>query len=358
MESKEPGDKDQKTNQDIPEATNELNELIKKNEDLLKFQKKCEEDIANLKKENESRKEIINNKNNAELFNLIIDELKDYLESQNRTNEIIEQKQKLQHDIDNAYYKAQQASANYDELEAYNADIIKKIKEINEEKNKIEDKLKENYNNTKIECDKFKEEYQKKYDEISNDVIIKENEDLKNRIKECQENTNKIKENINEQMEMRKKQNDSITSMLNGQINDKLSEIDKETNKFEVENEKLKAEIANERAKFGDDTDLTKEYNKKFEKAKKEYEKIFKDLIQLKQENLKLRELDPLSIKDHIEKSKQALDELVKNNKDLQAKIKELKNKKSNDAATPTKKIEDDKKAEDDKEEDEKEEKK
>ena len=28
------------------------------------------------------------------------------------------------------------------------------------------------YNNTKIECDKFKEEYQKKYDEISNDVII------------------------------------------------------------------------------------------------------------------------------------------------------------------------------------------
>ena len=89
----------------------------------------------------------------------------------------------------------------------------------------------------KIQCEKFREEYQKKYDEISNDVIIKENEDLRNRIKECQENTNKIKENINEQMEMRKKQNDSITSMLNGQINDKLSEIDKETNKFEAENE-------------------------------------------------------------------------------------------------------------------------
>ena len=32
-------------------------------------------------------------------------------------------------------------------------------------------------------------------------------------------------------MKMRKKQNDSITSILNGQINDKLSEIDKETNR-------------------------------------------------------------------------------------------------------------------------------
>ena len=38
-------------------------------------------------------------------------------------------------------------------------------------------------------------------------------------------------------------------------------------------------EIALERAKFGDDPDLTTEYNKKFDKAKKEYEKIFKDLI-------------------------------------------------------------------------------
>ena len=135
---------------------------------------------------------------------------------------------------------------------------------------------------------------------------------------------------------MRKKQSDSITNMLNGQINDKLNEINQETNKFEEENEKLKLDIAIERSKYGDDPDLTKEYNKKFEKAKKEYEKIFKDLIQLRQENLKLKELDPQSIKNEIERSKQKLDELVKNNKDLQAKIKELKNKnKDGPGATP-----------------------
>ena len=144
--------------------------------------------------------------------------------------------------------------------------------------------------------------------------------------------------------------NESITSMLNGEIHDKMSEIDKETNKYEEENEKLKLDIAIEKSKFGDDTDLTKDYNKKFEKAKKEYEKIFKDLIQLTQENHKLRELDPVSIRKEIESSKKRLDELVKNNKDLQAKIKELKNKKNEEKKGEEKK--------EDKKEDEKEDEK
>ena len=332
------------------EVNKELKELIEKNEDLLNFQKKCEEEIKTLQKDNEAHREMIKTKDGSELFELIIDELKDYIKSQNRANEIAEEKKKLQDDINNAYYKAQQASANYDQLEVYNSDIIKKIKEINEEKNKIEEKLKQSYEETKQHCDKFKEEYQKKYDEISNEVIIKENEELKAKIKEVEENTNKIKENINEQMEMRKKQNESITSMLNGEIHDKMSEIDKETNKYEEENEKLKLDIAIEKSKFGDDTDLTKDYNKKFEKAKKEYEKIFKDLIQLTQENHKLRELDPVSIRKEIESSKKRLDELVKNNKDLQAKIKELKNKKNEEKKGEEKK--------EDKKEDEKEDEK
>ena len=176
----------------------ELSELIKKNEELLNFQKQCEEEIKSIQKENDTKKEEIKTKNNAELFDLIISELKDYLKSQDQTQQIIQDKEKIQNEINNAYYKAQQASQNIDEIEKYNTDIIKKIKEINEEKSKIEEKLKKNYEDTKVQCDKFKEEYQKKYDEISNEAIIKENEDLKVRIKECEENTNKIKQNINE----------------------------------------------------------------------------------------------------------------------------------------------------------------
>ena len=349
----------------------ELNELLKKNEELLNYQKQCDEQIKNLEKENESKKEEIKTKNNnQELFDLIISELKDYLKSKEQTEEIAQQKKKLQDDINNAYYKAQQATQNYDELEKYNSDILKKIKEINEEKAKIEERLKQNYEETKNQCNKFREEYQKKYNEISNEAIIKENEDLKVRIKECEENTNKIKKNIDEQMEMRKKQTDDITNMLNGQISDKLSEINKETDKFEEENAKLKLDIEIEKAKFGDDQDFMKTFNKKFDKAKKEYEKVFRDLVQLSQENRKLKELDPVSIKEEIDRNKEKLNELVKNNKDLQAKIKEFKNKPQQPATTDNKedkkedkkeeevKKEDVKKEEDKKEEDKKEEKK
>ena len=96
----------------------ELNELIKKNEELLNIQKESEEKIQTLIKENNIKKEEIKQKNNnKELFDLIVAELKDYLKSQKETDEISEEKQKLQNQINNAYYKAQQASQNYEELE-------------------------------------------------------------------------------------------------------------------------------------------------------------------------------------------------------------------------------------------------
>ena len=89
----------------------ELNELLKKNEELLNYQKQCDEQIKNLEKENESKKEEIKTKNNnQELFDLIISELKDYLKSKEQTEEIAQQKKQLQDDINNAYYKAQQAT--------------------------------------------------------------------------------------------------------------------------------------------------------------------------------------------------------------------------------------------------------
>jgi len=340
----------------------QIDDILKQNQNIIDLQKKCEEEILSLKKKKDTKKEEIKTKNNAELFDLIVAELKNYLKSQEQTQEIIQEKEKMQNEINNAYYKAQQASEQYDEIEQYNADIISKIKKINAEKDEIEEKLKKNFEDTKVQCEKFKEEYQKKFDEISNEAILKENEDLKVRIKECEENTNKIKQNINEQMEMRKKQSDDITNMLNGQISTKLGEINKETDKFEEENERLQKEIEIEKAKFGDDPDLMKDYNKKFDKAKKEYEKTFRDFIQINQEHQKLKELDPVSIQKEIDSNKAKLDALVKSNKELQAKIKEIKNKKSNEATAgtanegATDKKEEDKKEDNKKEEDKKEE--
>ena len=156
MEPKQPKAKTEKEKQD------ELADILKKNEFFINEQKKGEEEIEKLKKENDIKKEEIKTKNNEELFNLIIDELKDYLKSQDATNEIAQEKQKLESDINNAYYKAKQAIEHSKEIDLANKDIISKIKEINEETKEIEKKIKQNYDETKAQCDKFKEEYKKK----------------------------------------------------------------------------------------------------------------------------------------------------------------------------------------------------
>jgi len=243
MESKQSKEKTEKEKQD------ELADILKKNEFFINQQKLGEEEIEKLKKENDIKKEEIKTKNNEELFNLIIDELKDYLKSQDATNEIAQEKQKLENDINNAYYKAKQAIEHSKEIDLANKDIISKIKEINEETKEIEKKLKQNYDETKSQCDKFKEEYKKKFDEISNEALMKENEELSKKVQETKENSESIKKNINEQLGMRKEHENTLTS----QYNSKLSEITKETDKMEVENKQLREQIEKEKSKFGED---------------------------------------------------------------------------------------------------------
>ena len=233
-------EEDENIDPETKEAKKELKELIEKNEELLNFHKKCEEDIKTLQKNNEIRRKKIKSINDMGIFDFTIDELKDYINTQNQANEIAEEKKKLQEDINNTYYKAQQASANYDQLEIYNSDIIKKIKEINEEKNKIEEKLKQTYEDTKHHCDVFKEEYKKKYDEISNEVIIKENEELKSRIKEVEENTNRIKEDVLEKIRLflinyPLDKSINLGEELVNYLNRKLKELNPESDNYEEE---------------------------------------------------------------------------------------------------------------------------
>ena len=109
-------------------------------------------------------------------------------------------KKNLENEINNAYYKAKQAIQFTKDAELQNKDIIAKIKAINEQKNEIEKKLKQDYEETKAQCDKFKEEYKKKFDEVSNEALIKENEDLAKKVQETKENSANIKKNINERI--------------------------------------------------------------------------------------------------------------------------------------------------------------
>lgn len=325
--SKKKGDKEE-------DVQTELQAYLEKNQDLFESEKLSEEKISLLKKENETKKNLIQTKTNLEIFDLIIEELKLYLQEQDKSQNLVNEKQKIQDEINTYYGRAKMAAQNMEVVEKCNKDIMENIKKINADKEQIKKMEEERYNDTKEKCDKFMEEYKQKYDEISNEAIEKENDELRLRIKECEENTAKIKENINEQMEMRKKQTEDIQNMLNGQIQGKLDEIGKESDKYTEENENLKKEIEIEKAKYGDNPDIMKGFNKKFEKAKKEYEVLLKDLIQFNQENQKLKAVDTVSIQKEIDKNKVVLENLIKQNKELQVKIKEAKeqkNKKENE---------------------------
>ena len=91
MEQKSSKEKNEKEKE--KEKQNELNEILKKNEFFIAQQKLSEEEIEKLKKESEDKKEQIKTKTNPELFELVINELKDYLKSQEQTAEIVKDKQ-------------------------------------------------------------------------------------------------------------------------------------------------------------------------------------------------------------------------------------------------------------------------
>ena len=67
---------------------------------------------------------------------------------------------------------------------------------------------------------------------------MKENKKLELKIKDCEESLNKIKQN--EKKEMRRKQTEAIQNMINGLMEGKLTEINKETDKYDEENKKFK----------------------------------------------------------------------------------------------------------------------
>ena len=90
---------------------------------------------------------------------------------------------------------------------------------------------------------------------------MKENEELSKKVQETKENSESIKKNINEQLGMRKEHENTLTT----QYNSKLSEITKETDKMEVENEKLRKEIEIEKSKFGEE-EFSQTIKKKFDK--------------------------------------------------------------------------------------------
>ena len=123
--------KTKKKTTETEEKTNiqsELNELILKNQDLIENEKECEQKIANLKSENELKLSEVNSKNNSEIFDLIINSLKNYLKAQDLSQEIENQKQQLKDEASYTYVRANVFSKNFEPVDKFSAGILANIK--------------------------------------------------------------------------------------------------------------------------------------------------------------------------------------------------------------------------------------
>jgi hypothetical protein len=214
------------------------------------------------------------------------------------------------------------------EYEKYNKSLLEKVKEINEEKDQLEKDEHEKCETIRQKCEEFKRDVVSKFQVTDTDLIRKENDTLKEKLKEYQDHSKLIEESIKQQLEFKDEQLHLIEDGLSAQLNPKL-------NDFEGQNEKLKAENMELRKEYNDNIqelnelqELLSKFYSNFEIGKKEFEKKAQELFKLTKENKELKSLDPTSIIEETSKYKLELDSLVRVNKEISEKISNLKKQK------------------------------
>ena len=314
----------------------EIMSYLSKNETLLKTENESEKEMKQIKEENEKYLQEIKSKSSDEIFDEIVKALNSTMQLEKEAQESQDKISIENENIKTYYLNAQTVDKQYNELDAYNKTILQKIKEISQDKIKIAELEETKTKEIGEQCEKFKKEFLEKFNSTSCEVIKKDNDELAKKLEECIVSTQKIKETIEAQHDLKNNKKMDFESILTAQITDKLNSLTSQSNDFKKENEKLHNELEAEEIKSKQLTEEMKKKTRIFENQKKKYEKIMRDLISIQKENNELKRIDAVSMRKEIEKSKEQLAELVKENKDLQAKIKELKDLKQKKEAEKT----------------------
>lgn len=314
----------------------EVMRYLSQNEKMLVTQTESEKEIAAIKKETNQYLESVKSKSSDELFDEIIKAINETMEEEKRAKESEDKIIIANEQIKTHYTNSKAVDKNYAELDAYNKTVLKKIKQITEDKKKIAELEEEKTKDIIEQCEKFKKESLEKYNAGSVETIKKDNVELERKMNECIYSTQKIKESIDEQHDLRDNKKMDLESLFTTHIKEKLDSLTKQSNEFKAENEKLQAEFDKEEEKREELNNILRKKTKKFELQKKELDKVMRDLMSIQKENNELKKIDAISLRKENEKNKERLAELVKKNKELQAKIKELKELKDKKANSIT----------------------
>lgn len=164
----------------------------------------------------------------------------------------------------------------FEEFEKYNKNLLEKIKELNEEKKKIE--IDENEKKKEIEkkCEDFKNDVKEKFSGNFPDMdkLKEDNEYLQTKLDEYLENTEKIRENIMQQIQLKEEQTLETEKKTDEDIKKKLSEHEKSCNLIREDNKKLHTESTKLKNDANEKIEKINKIAKNFDYKKKEYEKV------------------------------------------------------------------------------------
>ena len=310
--------KNQSTN---PESfQNELFQYISQNEEIAKSEYECDTEINKLKQENEQHLQKVKQYTSEELFNEIISTIKDCIALEKDEEASFAKLNEINQETVKYIQMSKSWDKNYGEIVEYNQSLLDKIKLGTEEKAKLIELETKNTEQVKEQAQKFKDDVFEKYNSSTNDKIIKDNDMLKERLKECKEQIEKVRASLHEQEEMRAKGTD-----LESLFQSHFSEFNKQGTESQNKIDELKMQVDAAQKRYKELTQTVKNKTKKFEGQKKQYEKVMRDFMTFQKENNELKILDPESMKHEIEKNNITLDILVKENKALQTKIQDLK---------------------------------
>ena len=303
----------------------QLDSYLKENEKKIAAEEKLEKRINEIREENKKKREGNEGLEAEELFKLIIEEMKAQIELEENINLIKLKDSNMSENTKEIYSKSIEVDAALSQLEAQNSSILEQIKNAQAEMKEIENAKNDKLKEMQKKCDDCKADFMTKYQSFSNEAIIKENEDLKIKLEEVKENTNKIRQAIKVQNDFRLKQEESLK---------KLTSAQPEDSKTQEENERLQKEVDAEQEIFASFEKEIKNYTKKFQSSQKDFEKSMKEYASILNENRTLKMYMPEFIKEEIEKNQKKLEFLVKENKGLRNKISEAKLNKEREGET------------------------
>ena len=321
MSSKAKKNKKHQSNSKNPESfQNELFQYISQNEEIAKSEYECDAEINQLRQENEQLLKKVKEYSPQELFDEIISTIKDCIALEKDEEASFAKLNEINQETVRYVQMAKSWDKNYGEIVEYNQSLLDKVKMGTEEKAKLIELENKNTEQVKEQAQKFKDDILAKYNSSTNDKIIKDNDMLKERLRECKEQIERVRASLHEQEEMKAKGTD-----LQSLFQSHFSEFNKQGSESQQKIDELKLQVDNAQKRYKELTQTVKNKTKKFDGQKKQYEKVMRDFMTFQKENNELKVLDPESMKLEIEKNNVTLDILVKENKTLQNKIQELK---------------------------------